>query len=207
MQKNIFEIGLRDSEVLHVGLCQTMEQVGYVALIKEMGNIIELLHLGYSFQFGFVKHSPDAHLLRMRVHQCSYAVACHYLSLADDCRPRAVMLHIGEDMARHENRSARLIVLFQQAEKRMLHQGVQPAGGLIKNQQFGLMLHSGYDAHFLAVAKRQLRNATRSIKLELLAEVSRLGFAICAMQSSCKLQGLLNRLRGIEMRLRRQVTH
>ena len=87
-----------------------------------------------------------------QVAQALDRVGLHDAAIADDRHPVCALLDLGQDVAGEEDRRASLHSLAQGHEERLLDERVEPAGGLIEDEQLGPVLERDDHADLLLVA-------------------------------------------------------
>ena len=110
------------------------------------------------------------HLVVGEVAQAFDAVHLDQPAVADDRDPIAGPLHLGQDVAREEDRAALVLGLADQGIERLLHERVEAGGRLIEDQQLRPMLERDDEADLLLVALRVLLELARRVDLEALDE-------------------------------------
>ena len=90
-------------------------------------------------------------------------------------------------------------------EELVLHQGIQAAGRLIKNQQLRIMLQRADDADLFPVAEGKILDLLFGIQLQPAAQLGRPGGAVLFPQAGGELQHIPDAHAGIERVVRGEV--
>ena len=87
------------------------------------------------------------------------------LALLDDGHAVAHALHFAQDVRGEEDRHPALVLLADELEELALHERVEAGGGLVEEEQLGLVQEPLHDAHLLAVAVGEVLDAAIQLQL------------------------------------------
>src|SRR5579859_1870555 len=96
----------------------------------------------------------------------------HEATRADDAHPVAYELDLRQDVRGKEYRRATVSRFVQQAVELLLVERVEPAGGLVEDQQVRLVHESEKDAELLLVAAGVFAESAAQIEVETLGDVA-----------------------------------
>ncbi len=169
----------------------------------------EVLHLGQGGELGLGRRPGELDLDAVdgALAERGHVLDGDQASLADEGDALADALHLGEHVRREEDGLAPVARFVDHAVELALHERVEPAGGLVEDQQLGLV-HEGLDQAELAlVAGREVAGAAREVEVEALGERLDLRRRDAAAQVAPVAQGLLAGQPRVERVLAGQVAH
>jgi hypothetical protein len=174
-QEELLERGRAAHQASYAGLGEQPQHLGegaglglepHAAVVREQA--VHACHVG---QAGRARVDVGLHGRAREVAQLGERAALHGPPPADDAHAVAQGLDLGQDVAREEHR-ATLPAGFGHADAEdALHEGVEPRGGLVEQQQLDVGGQGGDEGHLLPVALRVRALLAPGVELEALEEV------------------------------------
>ena len=146
---------------------------------------LDVLHARQALEVGDADRPREAHgdvAVGAPAHVLAPSSTVDQPALADDADAVADPLDLVELVRGEEHGGAALALLGDDGQELLLHQRIEPGGGLVEDQQLGLVEERLDQADLLAVAARQLAQRARQVGLEALGERLRAPQAVHAPQ-------------------------
>ena len=144
---------------------------------------------------------PEFDLMVGQIAQRIHAVDPDDATVADDGHAVAAPFDLTQDVARKKDRPAVGHSLAQQREESLLDERIQPGGWLIEEEQFGLVLQRGDEAHLLLVALRVFTEAAARVEIEPLDQLG----LVSTIHAAAQVAEVLERLSAGESVVQREL--
>src|SRR5215218_2688796 len=158
----------------------------------------------------FRVHGPikgQAHVSEGLVDQLVRRLDGHQAPVADDPDPVADALDVAQDVRGEEHRTPLGPDLADYLQELLLNQRVQPAGGLVQDQERRPVEHGLYETDLLLVPPREPAHRTFQIRTQPVGQLARIPEIRHPTQPGEEPQELLPTHPVLQRELARQITH
>ena len=141
---------------------------------------------------GLLGIQPDRIAAQMAAAQLLHRVHGRQFPLANDADPVTGPFHLLEEVAGEKDGFALPFFLLDEFHEPVLHQRVQPAGGLVQHQQLGVLHEGGDNGQLLFGALAHPGDGSLGVQLEPLDQFPAAGGRACVPVPLQKVQKLLS---------------